>query len=90
MYISLLFLHQHLNRLVVKADTATVHIPELDFEIPPHTQKGSITTVESILMQSVESLEKEQPVRKVCINNNYINATGPLHTVIFLTNDIIR
>lgn len=56
--------HEHLNRLVVKADTASVQIPELEFEIPPCTQEGSITTVESILKQAVEGLEKEQPVRK--------------------------
>jgi len=28
--------------MVVKASTALVSIPELDFEIPPNTQKGSI------------------------------------------------
>lgn len=60
-----IFSTQHLNRLVVKADTASVQIPELEFEIPPCTQEGSITTVESILKQAVEGLEKEQPVRKV-------------------------
>lgn len=51
--------------MVVKADTATVRIPELEFEIPSHTQKGRITTIESILMESIEGLEREQPVRKV-------------------------
>ena len=67
MYISTVhcLFHQDLNRMVVKADTATVRIPELEFEIPSHTQKGRITTIESILMQSVEGLEKEQPIRKV-------------------------
>uniref|UniRef100_A0A4W5RQF2 Zinc finger protein ZPR1 n=1 Tax=Hucho hucho TaxID=62062 RepID=A0A4W5RQF2_9TELE len=29
-----------MNREVVKADSATTRIPELDFEIPPYTQKG--------------------------------------------------
>jgi zinc finger protein len=55
---------EHLNRLIVKADTASLYIPELDFEIPAHSQEGSITTIESILIKSVEGLEKEQPVRK--------------------------
>uniref|UniRef100_A0A8C7CEW3 Zinc finger protein ZPR1 n=1 Tax=Oncorhynchus kisutch TaxID=8019 RepID=A0A8C7CEW3_ONCKI len=31
---------QDMNREVVKADSATTRIPELDFEIPPYTQKG--------------------------------------------------
>ena len=61
----LVFSFQHLNRLVVKADTAGLQIPELDFEIPAHSQEGSITTMESILLKSVEELEREQPVRKV-------------------------
>lgn len=34
-----------LNRQVVKADHATVRIPELEFEIPEQAQRGSLTTV---------------------------------------------
>ncbi|CAI7988803.1 Zinc finger protein ZPR1 [Geodia barretti] len=55
---------EDLNRLIVKADTATVCVPELDFEIPPSTNEGSITTIESILLKAAVGLEKEQPVRK--------------------------
>ena len=51
--------------MVVKADMASVLIPELEFKIPPNTQRGSITTVDSILLQAVDGLQKEQPVRKV-------------------------
>ena len=51
--------------MVVKADTAYVKVPELNFEIPPSTQKGVITTVEGLLSKAVEDLLKEQPVRKV-------------------------
>ncbi len=50
---------------MVKADTAFVRIPHLDFEIPPNTQKGKVSTVESIIRQAVDDLEKEQPARKV-------------------------
>ncbi len=56
---------QQLNYLVVKADKATIQIPELEFEIPPNTQKGSITTVESIIRMSVSELERDQLVRRV-------------------------
>ena len=49
----------------MRADTASVMIPELEFEIPPNAKKGDITTIESILTQSVEELEKEQPLRMV-------------------------
>ncbi|TNN31022.1 Zinc finger protein ZPR1 [Liparis tanakae] len=38
-----------LNREVVKADSATTRIPELDFEIPPFTQKGALSTIEGLL-----------------------------------------
>merc|ERR1711957_193936 len=37
-----------LNRQVVKSEHCTVRIPELDFEIPPQTQKGSLTTIEGL------------------------------------------
>ncbi|XP_026161772.1 zinc finger protein ZPR1 [Mastacembelus armatus] len=55
---------QDLNREVVKADSATTRIPELDFEIPPFTQKGSLSTVEGLLDRAVAGLEQDQPIRR--------------------------
>lgn len=55
---------QDLNREVVKADSATTKIPELDFEIPPFTQKGSLSTIEGILDRAVAGLEQDQPARR--------------------------
>ncbi|KAM7422041.1 hypothetical protein PAMA_010227 [Pampus argenteus] len=55
---------QDLNREVVKADSATTRIPELDFEIPPYTQKGSLSTVEGLLDRAVAGLEQDQAVRR--------------------------
>lgn len=55
---------QDLNREVVKADSATTRIPELDFEIPPFTQKGALSTVEGLLDRAVAGLEQDQPVRR--------------------------
>lgn len=55
---------QDLNREVVKADSATTRIPELDFEIPPFTQKGSLSTVEGLLDRAVSGLEQDQPARR--------------------------
>nr|CAG4634805.1 EOG090X06TU [Alona affinis] len=56
---------QDLNRQVIKSDYATVKIPEIDFEIPPQSKRGEITTVEGILSRSIAGLEQEQPVRKI-------------------------
>uniref|UniRef100_A0A3B4YSU7 ZPR1 zinc finger n=1 Tax=Seriola lalandi dorsalis TaxID=1841481 RepID=A0A3B4YSU7_SERLL len=53
---------QDLNREVVKADSATTRIPELDFEIPPFTQKGSLSTIEGLLDRAVAGLEQDQPI----------------------------
>ncbi|CAG5978274.1 unnamed protein product [Menidia menidia] len=53
-----------LNREVVKADSATTRIPELDFEIPPFTQKGSLSTIEGLLDRAVAGLEQDQSVRR--------------------------
>ncbi|XP_034021770.1 zinc finger protein ZPR1 [Thalassophryne amazonica] len=53
-----------LNREVVKADCATARIPELDFEIPAFTQKGSLSTIEGLLDRAAAGLEQDQPVRR--------------------------
>ncbi|XP_042365419.1 zinc finger protein ZPR1 [Plectropomus leopardus] len=55
---------QDLNREVVKADSATTRIPELDFEIPPFTQKGALSTIEGVLDRAVAGLEQDQPARR--------------------------
>jgi hypothetical protein len=48
---------------VVKSDTATAGVPELAFEIPADTQRGSITTVEGLLRDAAEALRALQPER---------------------------
>ncbi|RXM91610.1 Zinc finger protein ZPR1 [Acipenser ruthenus] len=53
-----------MNREVIKSDSATTRIPELDFEIPPFTQKGSLSTVEGLIDRAVSGLEQDQAVRK--------------------------
>ncbi|MGH0159263.1 UNVERIFIED_CONTAM: hypothetical protein FKN15_006249 [Acipenser sinensis] len=56
---------QDMNREVIKSDSATTRIPELDFEIPPFTQKGSLSTVEGLIDRAVSGLEQDQAVRKI-------------------------
>ncbi|PON74173.1 Zinc finger, ZPR1-type [Trema orientale] len=55
---------QMLNRQVVKSESATIKIPELDFEIPPEAQRGSLSTVEGILVRAIDKLEALQVERK--------------------------
>lgn len=55
---------EDMNREVVKTDSATIRIPELDFEIPPFTQKGSLSTIEGLLGRAVAGLEQDQPIRR--------------------------
>ncbi|NXU55685.1 ZPR1 protein, partial [Turnix velox] len=55
---------QDMNREVVKTDSATARIPELDFEIPAFTQKGVLTTIEGIIDRAVAGLEQDQPIRR--------------------------
>lgn len=45
---------------VVKSESCSVRVPELDFEIPSTTQKGSITTVEGLLGDAVTGLSSSQ------------------------------
>ncbi|KZV24317.1 hypothetical protein F511_01799 [Dorcoceras hygrometricum] len=53
------------NRQVVKSETATIKIPELDFEIPTEAQRGSLSTVEGILVRAADELEALQDERKL-------------------------
>jgi zinc finger protein len=53
-----------LNRQIVKSDYCTLTIPEIDLQMPPETQKGSINTIEGLLTATIEGLQNEQPVRK--------------------------
>ena len=55
---------QALSRQVVKSDSATVTVPELEFEIPAATQKGSITTVEGLLMDAAANIRLLQEERR--------------------------
>ncbi len=48
---------------VVKSDAATASVRELEFEIPPATQKGTITTVEGLLREAGDALRALQPQR---------------------------
>ena len=54
-----------INRQIVKSDSATIYIQELDFEIPAATQKGSINTLEGVLKRAIEELSAFQPVRMI-------------------------
>ncbi|XP_045817698.1 zinc finger protein ZPR1 homolog [Trifolium pratense] len=47
-----------LNRQVVKSEHATIKIPELDFEIQSEARRGSLSTVEGILMRAADELQE--------------------------------
>ncbi|KAK1319716.1 hypothetical protein QJS10_CPB04g01917 [Acorus calamus] len=53
-----------LNRQVLKSDSATIKIPELDFEIPQEAQRGTLSTVEGTLLRAAEELQALQEERK--------------------------
>lgn len=53
-----------LNRQVVKSESAIIKIPELDFEIPAEAQRGTLSTVEGILVRAVDGLEALQEERR--------------------------
>nr|CAG4643983.1 EOG090X06TU [Lepidurus arcticus] len=53
-----------MDRQVIMSDTASVSIPELEFEIPAQSQKGEITTVEGVLDRAVAGLEQDQASRR--------------------------
>ncbi len=52
-----------LNRQVIKADSASIYIPKIEFEIPPNAQRGTISTIEGILIRAAEHLDSLQSTR---------------------------
>lgn len=54
-----------LSRQVVKAESASILFKEIEFEIPPSSQKGSLSTIEGILGRSIEGLSQDQDSRMV-------------------------
>ena len=47
---------EDMNRHIVLSEYAAVRIPELDFEIPPKTAKGQLTTTEGLVGQIITNL----------------------------------
>ncbi|CAB4431475.1 unnamed protein product [Rhizophagus irregularis] len=62
---------QDLDRQLVKSETASIKIKEIDLEIPATTKRGHLTTVEGIISSIVEDLSADQPVRKEMDEINY-------------------
>lgn len=52
-----------LNRQVVQTGSATVRIPELDFETPPN--KGALLTIEGVIQRAIDGLSQDQEKRKI-------------------------
>ncbi|GLJ13765.1 hypothetical protein SUGI_0219710 [Cryptomeria japonica] len=53
-----------LNRQVVKSDSASIKVPELDFEVPPEAQRGTLSTVEGVLLRAADELQALQEERR--------------------------
>ena len=49
-----------LNRQIVKSDSASLKILEIDFEIPANTQKGGVSTIEGFLKTAANNLNVHQ------------------------------
>ncbi|KAK4399517.1 Zinc finger protein ZPR1 [Sesamum angolense] len=49
---------------ILEVPSGDQKIPELDFEIPPEAQRGSLSTVEGILVRAADELEALQEERK--------------------------
>jgi zinc finger protein len=54
-----------LSRQVVKAETASVTLDELELEIPAATQRGVLSTVEGLVNGAIDGLAQEQEYRRV-------------------------
>lgn len=57
-----LLTRKDLDRQIVKSNTATVTLPDVQLTIPPG--RGQLTTVEGIIRDTIRDLDMEQPVRR--------------------------
>ncbi|CAI2173071.1 2239_t:CDS:2 [Funneliformis geosporum] len=55
---------QDLNRQLVKSETASIKLDEIDLEIPATAKRGCLTTIEGVISSIIEDLSAEQPNRK--------------------------
>lgn len=55
---------QVMNRQVVKSDSASIKVPELEFEVPPEAQRGTLSTVEGVLLRAADELQALQEERR--------------------------
>ncbi|KAI0367009.1 zf-ZPR1-domain-containing protein [Pilatotrama ljubarskyi] len=54
---------EDLDRQVVKSNTCTVEIPEIELTIPPG--RGQLTTIEGLIRDIITDLSADQPLRRV-------------------------
>lgn len=54
---------EDLNRQIIKSDSCSMTIPQLDLEIPPGTQRGTMSTIEGMLKRAADNLQSLQPER---------------------------
>ncbi|CAG9477678.1 zinc finger protein, putative [Plasmodium vivax] len=47
---------EHMDRQLIKSEYGVLKIPQIDFEIPKETQKGSINTIEGFMQTALSSL----------------------------------
>ncbi|KAF2869982.1 ZPR1 zinc-finger domain-containing protein [Massariosphaeria phaeospora] len=68
-----------LSRQIIKSDTATFRIEDIDLEIPPG--RGQLTNVEGILSMIAQDLEQKQNERKEVMPELYEKIQGIIETI---------
>lgn len=68
-----------LSGQIIKSDTATVRIEDIDLEIPPG--RGQLTNVEGILSMVAQDLEQKQEERKQVVPEVYEKIQGVIEAI---------
>jgi zinc finger protein len=68
-----------LSRQIIKSDTATFRVEDIDLEIPPG--RGQLTNVEGILAMVAQDLEQKQEERKEVVPEIYEQLQGVIATI---------
>ncbi|KAI9226543.1 MAG: ZPR1 zinc-finger domain-containing protein [Piptocephalis tieghemiana] len=72
---------EDLNRQIVRGESSTISLPDLDLELPSSSKRGVLTTVEGLLSSITEDLGADQPVRKIMDPPTYEKIQGILDQI---------
>lgn len=75
-----------LDRYIITTDYTSMQVKELDFEMPPMSQKSQVTTIEGILTKTITNLTDQKKVMEHLDSNMASKMEDVIHGLIGIKN----